>query len=106
MPRIRKSLRLGMTSWTRRRHSALQMRRTATFPSLRVEPELRKAAEGLLRPGETLSAFLEAAVRETVDRRQAHDAFLERGFKSRERARRTGNYLSSDEVFSRLEKRL
>jgi predicted transcriptional regulator len=82
------------------------MRRTATFPSLRVEPELRKAAEQSLRPGETLSAFLEAAVRETIDRRQAHDAFIARGLAARDRAKRSGHYRSSDEVFRHLERRL
>lgn len=82
------------------------MRRTATLPSLRVEPGLRKAAEQALRPGETLSAFLESAVRETVERRQAHDAFVARGLASRERAKRSGRYRSSEEVFRHLEKRL
>ena len=31
--------------------------KTATFPSLRVEPELREAAESVLEEGETLSGF-------------------------------------------------
>ena len=43
--------------------------KTATFPSLRVEPELREAAESMLKDGETLSAFVEASVREQVRKR-------------------------------------
>ena len=38
--------------------------KTATLPSLRVEPELRDAAESVLQAGETLSSFVETAVRE------------------------------------------
>jgi predicted transcriptional regulator len=82
------------------------MRRSANFPSLRVEPELRKAAEQLLEPGETISAFMESAVRETIDRRKAQNAFIERGLASRDRARRTGEYFSSAEVLRGLERRL
>ena len=82
------------------------MRRTATLPSLRVEPGLRRAAERLLMPGETLSSFLESAVRDTVDRRQAQESFIARGLASRDRARRTGRYISSEDVLRHLEKRL
>ena len=32
--------------------------KNATLPSLRVEPELREAAESVLLAGETLSAFI------------------------------------------------
>jgi len=45
--------------------------KTATFPSLRVDPELREAAESVLQDGETLSGFIEASVRETIERRRA-----------------------------------
>ncbi|WP_327372758.1 YlcI/YnfO family protein [Caballeronia arationis] len=33
--------------------------KTATFPAVRVEPELREAAESVLSDGESLSAFVE-----------------------------------------------
>jgi predicted transcriptional regulator len=71
-----------------------------------VPPALRRAAEASLRPGETLSAFLEGAVRETIERRQAQNAFIERGLASRERARRTGRYHSSEDVLRGLERKL
>ncbi len=37
--------------------------KSATLPSLRVDPALREAAEAVLEEGETLSSFVEQAVR-------------------------------------------
>ena len=64
--------------------------KTATFPSLRVDPELRLAAEAVLEDGETLSSFMEQSLRALIDRRCTHQAFLERGLASRDEAARTG----------------
>lgn len=80
--------------------------KTATFPSLRVEPALRQAAEEVLQEGESLSGFVEAAVRAQVRQRQEQAAFIARGLAARDRARQTGRYVSSDEVLKRLESRL
>jgi hypothetical protein len=38
---------------------AVVFMKTATFPAVRVEPELREAAESVLSDGESLSAFVE-----------------------------------------------
>jgi hypothetical protein len=48
--------------------------KTATIPSPRVEPELRQASEALLKEGETLSAFVEQAMRRNVEYRRAQQA--------------------------------
>lgn len=80
--------------------------KTATFPSLRVDPELRRAAEGVLQDGESLSSFVEQAIRESIERRLAQSEFIARGLRSREDARRTGKYVNSDAVIKRLEKML
>jgi len=80
--------------------------KTATFPSLRVEPELRDAAERVLREGETLTALIETAVREAIHRRQAQAEFLARGLKSSEDAKRTGVYHAAADVHDELQKRL
>jgi predicted transcriptional regulator len=80
--------------------------KTATFPSLRVDPELRDAAEAVLQEGESLSSFLEQSIRESIERRQAQREFIARGLRSRDEARRTGKYVKSDAVIGRLEKRL
>ncbi|HUG22947.1 YlcI/YnfO family protein [Piscinibacter sp.] len=80
--------------------------KTATFPSLRVEPELREAAESVLREGETLTSLIETAVRETIHRRRVQAEFLARGLKSSEDARRTGLYHSATAVHGELQRRL
>jgi predicted transcriptional regulator len=77
--------------------------KTATFPSLRVEPELRRAAEQVLQEGESLSSFVEQSIRESVERRQAQREFVARGLRSRTQAQRTGKYVSSEAVIGRLE---
>lgn len=80
--------------------------KTATFPSLRVDPELREAAEGVLQEGETLSNFIETSVRETIERRRARAEFIGRGLLSRDEAKRTGVYHSADGVHAELRKML
>lgn len=77
--------------------------KTATFPSLRVEPELRAAAEELLEEGESLSSFVEQSIRDGVQRRRAQREFLARGLKSRNAARRSQDYVSASKVLARLE---
>lgn len=80
--------------------------KTATIPSVRVEPELRSEVEALLDEGETLSEFVETSVRETVRRRRDQAEFIARGLKSLEVAKRTGDYVDADVVLKRLEGRL
>lgn len=53
--------------------------KTATLPSLRVDPQLREAAESVLQEGEMLSGFIEASVRETLERRRTRAEFIARG---------------------------
>lgn len=76
--------------------------KTATLPSLRVEPELREAAQSVLREGETLSGFIETSVRETIERRRTRAEFIARGLASREEARRTGEYFPARQVHAEL----
>lgn len=80
--------------------------KTATLPSLRVEAELREAAENVLKKGETLSSFVEESVRTQVRRRQMQDEFIKRGLTSRDKARETGVYYSIDEVVGELRQML
>ena len=80
--------------------------KTATLPTLRVEPRLRQNAEELLRPGESLSGFVEEAVRRNVDRRRADAEFLARGLANREEARRTSRYKTPEATFAKLERML
>jgi predicted transcriptional regulator len=80
--------------------------KTATFPSLRVTPELRQAAEQILQEGETLSSFVEQSIRESIARRKIQQEFIARGLSSRDDARQTGKYASADAVIGRLEQML
>ena len=77
--------------------------KTANIPSLRVEPELRHAVESALHDNETLSSFMEQALREQVKRRQLQDDFLARGLASRDKARQTGEYYDADDVLAKLD---
>lgn len=80
--------------------------KSATFPSLKVEPELREAAEQSLEEGETLSAFVEKSIRDSIEKRRHQREFLARGLASRNEAMRTGAYRSADAVLSCLEQML
>ena len=92
-------------------HCAAQMRytacmKTATIPSVRVDPEFRAEVESLLGEGETLSEFVEASVRATVQRRRVQAEFIARGLRSRDEARRTGEYVDADVVIQQLQRKL
>lgn len=80
--------------------------KTSSFPSLRVEPELREAPESVLREGETLTSLIETSVRETIQRRRAQEEFIAWGLRSREDADRTGTYHSAESVHSELQRGL
>lgn len=80
--------------------------KTATLPSLRVDPELREAAEAVLEEGESLSNFVEASVREAIDRRRTRAEFVKRGLASRDEAKRTGRYIPADTVHAELRRKL
>jgi hypothetical protein len=80
--------------------------KTATFPSLRVDAQLRSAAESVLHDGETLTSLIETAVRETIERRRAQAEFVARGLQARDQARGSGSYHAADAVHGELRQRL
>ena len=80
--------------------------KTSTLPSVRVDPKLRKAAESVLREGETLTSLMETAMRETIHRRRVQGEFVDRGLRSLEEAKRTGVYHAAGDVHSELQRRL
>ncbi|MGK2942395.1 MAG: YlcI/YnfO family protein [Immundisolibacter sp.] len=77
--------------------------KNATLPPLRVDSELRAAAEAVLRESETLSAFILEAVRFNIARREAQREFIARGLLAREQARASGEYVGADEMLARLD---
>lgn len=80
--------------------------KSANFPSVRVEPELRAAAEDVLQDGESISSFVEQAIRDNIARRLNHREFVARGLASRENAKQSGDYVLADDVVAGLETRL
>jgi predicted transcriptional regulator len=77
--------------------------KTATIPSLRVDPQLRISAESVLQEGESLSSFVEQAIRSTIAQRQAQREFIDRGLWARDNAHGTGVYVEAADVVNRLE---
>lgn len=80
--------------------------KTASIPSLRVDPELRSAAESVLQEGETLSSFVEQSLRANIQRRRAQQEFIARGLAARDAARTSGEYFAADDVLRELDERL
>lgn len=77
--------------------------KNATIPSLRVTPELRSAAESVLRHGETLSSFVEQSVRAQIEQRRMQQAFIARGLAARDEARQSGEYYAAEDVLGELD---
>jgi hypothetical protein len=80
--------------------------KTAAIPFVRVEPGFRVEVEAVLADGETLSEFVEASVRASVERRRVQAEFVVRGLRSRDEARRTGGYADADSVLEGLQRKL
>lgn len=77
--------------------------KTATIPPLRVTPELRHDAESVLEEGETLSNFVESALRKQIEFRRVHKEFVARGLAAREDAKRMGTYYTKEESLAALD---
>ena len=80
--------------------------KTSTIPPLRVNEEVRAAAEAALMEGETLSGFVLEAIQFNIQRRALQQEFVARGLAARDEARRSGRYVSADEVLAGLDKTL
>lgn len=76
--------------------------KSAIIPSLRVEPELRQAAENILHEGETLSSFMTESLRTAIQYRKVQQEFIARGLLSKDEAQKTGEYFSAEDVFDEL----
>ena len=76
--------------------------KTSTIPPLRVTADFRNDAESVLHEGETLSSFVEEALRKQIEYRKFQQAFIARGLQARDRAKSTGQYASKNEVMDSL----
>ncbi len=77
--------------------------KTASIPSLRVAPDLRRAAESVLQEGETISSFLEQSLRANIARRRLQQEFIARGIASRDEAKRINEYYPAEDVLRELD---
>ena len=82
------------------------MTKTSTFPPLRVNEEIRDAAEAALVEGETLSGFLLESIQFNIQRRAMQQEFIARGLAARDEARQTGKYVSAEQMLAGLDKTL
>ena len=80
--------------------------KTATLPPIRVEPNFRFELEAVLDPGESLSEFVENAVRSTLQRRKNQVEFMRRGIAAIEDTKRAGGGIPADVVIAKLEAKL
>ena len=80
--------------------------KTATLPPIRVAPDFRGEIETVLQPGETLSKFVENAVRATVTLRKSQAEFVQRGLTAIEQTKAQGNGVPASAVVATLEAKL
>jgi hypothetical protein len=80
--------------------------KTSQLPPVRVEPSVRLEIEAVLREGESLSQFVEAAAVQAARQRKAQAEFLARGRASLAEAKRSGEFYPADEVLDGMRGRL
>ena len=80
--------------------------KSASLPSVRVDPQLRRELESLLQEGETLSEFVEDSVRQALARRSQQAEFIRRGVASLAAARQGESLIDADAVLEKLQQRL
>ena len=80
--------------------------KTATLPPIRVAPDFRLELEGVLEQGESLSQFVENAVRTTVAKRKNQAEFMRRGIAAIEATKLAGGGIPAAVVVAKLETRL
>jgi predicted transcriptional regulator len=67
--------------------------------SVPLDPDLVRAIEEVLAPGQSVTGFIEEAVRLAVIKRQ----FVRKGINARDQARASGRYTDSGQVLRNLE---
>lgn len=78
----------------------------AVIPQVRVETELRASLDAVLRPGETLTDFVEFAVRNAVEYRRVQTAFTASCDASLAEYERTRVSIPAAQVIAKLESKL
>ena len=77
--------------------------KSTTFPFIRVDAELRQAARKVFRDGEMLPGFVGQSILEQLQRRNLRQEFIDRGLRSGESARNSGEYYTTEQVLAELD---
>jgi hypothetical protein len=80
--------------------------KSAVIPQIRVEPELRAELESVLRPGETLTEFVEATVRNAIAFRRVQTEFHARAEAASRAYHRKAVSVPVETVLARLQSKL
>jgi hypothetical protein len=80
--------------------------KSAVIPQIRVEPELRAELESVLQPGETLTEFIEATVRNAIAFRRVQTTFHARAQAASEEYHLTGVSVPVETVLDKLQSKL
>jgi len=79
--------------------------KTVHLPFL-LSPKLRQSIEQVLGVEESLSSFIEQAIREHIKLRQKHQVYLTRSLASCEIAFKNGEYHNAEDILRELDKLL
>jgi hypothetical protein len=81
------------------------MGRTATLPPIRIAPETRASLEAVLREGESLTQFIESAVRREAEFRAEQRAASARAKKALRSADKGAGVMTADDFLSGMQQR-
>ena len=81
------------------------MSRSATLPPIRIAPETKASLEAVLREGETLTQFIENAVRREAEFRAEQNAAVARAKKALRSADKGVGLLTAEDFLAGMEER-
>lgn len=81
------------------------MSRSATLPPIRVAPETKASLEAVLREGESLTQFIEGAVRREAEFRTEQNAAVARAKKALRRADKGLGLLTAEDFLAGMAQR-
>lgn len=80
--------------------------KNAVIPQVRVDAALRSELEQVLQADESITEFVEAAVRRAIEHRRVQSSFDARGEAALLEFRRTGESVPAEDVLQMLQARL
>ena len=81
------------------------MSRTATLPPIRITPENKASLEAVLREGESLTQFIENAVRSEAEYRTEQKAAVARARKALRAAEKGAGLMTVDDLMAGMQRR-